>query len=84
VAETEVRNEPPIPFQIGLLQVFQEAPAAADHLQKASAAVVILLVTVEVAPEVVDPGRKEGNLDWSAATILFVQLVLLDDFFAVD
>jgi hypothetical protein len=45
---------------------------------------VILLVAVEVAPEIVDSGRKEGNLDWSAATILFVQLVLLDDFFAFD
>ena len=45
---------------------------------------VILLVFIEVAPKVVDSGRQEGNLDTSAATILFVDLVLSNDLFAVD
>jgi hypothetical protein len=84
VTETKIRNESPIPLQIGLLEVFKEAPAAANHLQETSAAMVILLVAVEVAPKVIDSGREEGNLDRSAATILFVQLVLLDDFFSGD
>ena len=45
---------------------------------------MIFLVVIEVAPKIVDSGRQEGNLDRSAATILFVELVLLDDLFAVD
>jgi hypothetical protein len=84
VTETQVRKEPPIPFHVCLLQVFQEAPTTANHLQKASAAMVIFLMTIEVASKIVDPGRKEGDLDRRAAPILFVQLILLDDFFAID
>jgi hypothetical protein len=84
VAETKVRNEPPIPFQVGPLQVFEEAAAASNHLQEAAAAVMIFLVVVEVAPKIVDSGRQEGNLDRSAATILFVELVLLDDCVAIN
>jgi hypothetical protein len=84
VTETQIRNEAPVPFRIGPLQVFQEAAAAANHFQEAAAAVVVFLMLIEVGPKVVDSGRQEGNLDGSAATILFVELELLDDFFAVD
>ncbi len=84
VTETQIRNYSPIPFQVCPLQVFQEAAAAADHLQEAAAAMVVFLVLIEVAPKAIDSGRQEGNLDGSAATILFVELELLDDFFAVD
>lgn len=84
VSETQIRNQPPVPLQIRPLQVGQEAAAASDHLQEAAAAVVVLLVVVEVAPKIVDSSRKEGNLDRSAATVLFVELILLDNFFAVD
>ena len=84
VAETKVRNEPPIPFQIRTLQVLEEAAAASDHLQEAAATVMIFLMLVEVAPKLIDPGRQEGNLDRSAPTIFFVELVFLDDFFAIN
>ena len=42
---------------------------------------MIVLVTVEMIAQVVDPLRKEGDLNGSAATIGVVQLVLLNDFF---
>jgi len=84
VTEAQIRNDPPIPFQVRPLQVFEEAAAAANHLQEAAAAVVIFLVLIEVALQVVDSGRQEGNLDRGAATIIFVDLELLDNFFAVD
>jgi hypothetical protein len=38
---------------------------------------------VEVRPQIVDAGCQESDLDGSAATIVIVELVLLDDFFAV-
>jgi hypothetical protein len=84
VAEAQVRNEPPIPFQISPLQVFEEAAAAANHLQEAAAAMMILLVVVEVAPKIVDPGRQQGDLDRSTPTILFVELIHLDDCVAIN
>jgi hypothetical protein len=72
VTETQVRNEPPIPFHVCPLEGLEEAPAASHHFQEAAATVVILLVVVEVAPKVIDSGCQEGNLDRSAASILFV------------
>jgi hypothetical protein len=44
---------------------------------------VVLLVAVEVGPQIVDAARQEGDLYWGAATILVVKLVLFDYFFAV-
>jgi hypothetical protein len=84
VTETQVRNEPPIPFKVCPLQVFEESPTTSDHLEEAAAAMVVFLVLVEVGPKIVDPGRKKGNLDGSAAPILFVDLILLDDFLAIN
>jgi hypothetical protein len=84
VTETQIRNKSPIPFHVCSLQVFEEPAAAAHHLQEAAAAMMILFVIIEVAPKIIDSGRQEGNLDRCAATILFVELVLLDCFFAID
>ena len=84
VTESKIPDEFPIPLQICLPEILQETTAFPDHLQETSTAVVVLLVPVEVATEVVDAGCQEGDLDWGAPTILFVELVLRDDFFAVD
>ncbi len=84
VTEAKIRKEPPVPLRVCPLQVFKEAAAASNHLQEAAATMVIFFVLIEVAPKVVDSGRQEGNLDRSAATIIFVELVPFNDFFAVD
>jgi hypothetical protein len=69
---------------IRVLQILEETPPLADHLQQAAAPVMILHVGIEVSPEVVDARREEGDLDWSASTIVFVELILLDDVVLVD
>jgi len=84
VTETQIRNQPPIPIQVRPLQVFEEAAPASDHLQEAAAAVVIFFVLIEVGPKIINSGRQEGSLNSGAATILFVELELLDDFFAFN
>ena len=78
--ESEVGDELAIPLDVGPLQVLEKTPTAPDHLEKAAAAVVVFHVSVEVGPEVVDARGEERDLDGSAATIVFVELVLLDDF----
>ena len=45
---------------------------------------VVLLVRVEVRPEVVDARGQNRDLDGGAATIVLVELVLLDDVFLDD
>jgi hypothetical protein len=84
MTETQIRNELPIPLQILSLQVFQEAATAPHELEKAAATVVILLVPVEVIPQLVDAGCQESDLHGCAASVCLVELVLLDDLFAVN
>jgi hypothetical protein len=45
---------------------------------------MIFLVVVEVAAEIVDPCREECDLNRSAASVLVMELMLLDNVFAVD
>jgi len=79
--ESEIGDQLTVPLDIRPLQVLEKATPPADHLEQASAAVVILLVSIEVGPEIVDAGREDGDLDRSAPTIAIVELVLLDDVF---
>lgn len=45
---------------------------------------MVLLVVVEVGPEVVDASREDRDLDGGAPDISFVELVLLNDLCSVD
>jgi len=81
--ETQVRDKLPVSLQVCASQVLLEAPTLPNHLQKATTTVVVLLVVVEVSLQILDAGCQESNLDLGAATILLVELVLLDYFFAV-
>ena len=82
--ESEIGDELSIPLDVGPLQVLEKTTASPDHLEKAAAAVMVFPVCVEVGPKVVDAGREERDLDWGAATIVLVELVLLDDFVFLD
>ena len=84
MTESQISDDLTISLDVGALQVFQKASTAAHHLEKATAAVVILLVHVEVRPEVVDTRCEDRNLDGSAPDVAVVELVLLDDFFSTD
>jgi hypothetical protein len=82
--QTQIVDELAVTRDVGVLQILEETTPLADHLEQAAAAVVILPVGIEVSPEVVDARREEGDLDWGAATIVRVELVLLDDVVLVD
>src|SRR5437870_4676522 len=63
VAETQLVDELPIALQVGALQVFQQAPALADHPEEAALPVEILGVDPEVIGEAVDPLGEQRDLD---------------------
>jgi hypothetical protein len=80
VTESQVRDQAAVPVEIRLLQIFQQPPTATHHLEQAATTVVVVLVRVEMVPEMVDALRQEGDLDGSTPDIAFVKRVLLDDF----
>jgi ABC-type branched-subunit amino acid transport system ATPase component len=84
VTELEIRDQRAVLLQIGLLNVVEQASALADHLQETLARVVILVVRAEVVDEMVDPGGEQRHLNPGRATVTLVQLVLLDNGFAID
>ena len=84
MTESQIREDLTVSLYVRSLHVFQKASTAANHFEKAAAAVVILLVRVEVRPQVVDTCCEDRNLDGSAPDVAVVELVLLDDFFSTD
>ena len=84
MSEAQVRDELAIPFDVVPLQILEKTTTTPDHLEKAAATVVVFLVSVEVAPKVVDAGREDRHLNRGASTITLVELILLDDVFFDD
>jgi hypothetical protein len=80
VTKSEVGDDLAILLDFGPLQVLEKTTTTPDHLEKASAAVVVFLVCVEVGPEVVDASGEDRDLDRGAPTVLIVELILLDNF----
>src|SRR2546426_8473217 len=63
MAETQLVDELPIAFQVGALQILQQAAALADHLQEPALPVEILRVDPEVIGKAVDPLGEQRDLD---------------------
>ena len=62
------------------LDVGQKATAAADELEQAAAAVVILLVRLEVLGQLNDSFGQQSDLDFRRAGVVAVQAMVGDDF----
>ena len=84
MAQSEVLDQFPVPVDVFSLQVLEEPPSAAHHLEEAAATVMVVLVGIEVTPEVIDPRGKNGDLDLGAPTSVLVGLILPDDLLFVD
>src|SRR5688500_7671833 len=66
------------------LQVVEQAATTVDHHQQAATAVVVLLVGLEVAGEMLDPGCEQGDLDFGGTGVVVAALVFGDDLAGVD
>jgi hypothetical protein len=84
VTESQIRDDLTVLLNVHSLHVFEKTSTATNHLEKAAAAVVILLMRVEMRPEVVDTRCEDRNLDGSTPDVTVVELVLLDDSFSTD
>ena len=74
-ANTQVRDHLTITLDVALLQVVQKAATLADHLQQATAGVVVLAVDLEVLGEVADALREQGDLDLGRTGVVIAALV---------
>src|SRR5215216_5596480 len=63
---------------ISALQVVEQAATLTDHLEEATATVVILLVGAEVVRQIVDALCEQRNLNASRSTVCLVRPKLLD------
>src|ERR687887_467282 len=78
-AEAQPRDQRAVTGHVGGLQVAQQAAAAADHLQQATAGVVVVPVDLQVLGELVDAGGEQGQLDLGGAGVAVLGGVLGDD-----
>jgi hypothetical protein len=68
-----------IPGPVFARQVLQELVAAADQFQQAAPRRMVLLMLVEVLPELIDARRDDRDLHFRRAGIFIVSLVIFDD-----
>jgi hypothetical protein len=59
VTEPQLLDQRPVVHEIGALEVREEAPAIAHHLEQAATTVMVLRVRLEVLGERVDPLGEE-------------------------
>src|SRR5579884_1050175 len=70
-ADAEALDEVLVPFRTATLQVIQQAPPARHHGQQTTAGMKILLVRLEMLPELEDTLAQDGHLNlWRTAVVL--------------
>ena len=74
-ADTKFFNDSTVTLNVVFLKVVKKVATAADHFEKAAAAVVIFLVLFKMLGKVGDSFGKNGNLNLGRAGIGFVQTV---------
>src|SRR5262245_33319066 len=77
--EYELGDDRAVPLDVLASQVLQQPASATDQHQETTAAVMVLLVHLEVLREVADPLGQDRDLDLGGARVTRRACVLLDD-----
>jgi len=78
VAQLQFLRDRLIAVQICVLQVFEQAPALADHHQQPAARAVILFVRLQMFGQMVDPLGQQRNLYVRRTRVFAMQLKLVN------
>ena len=84
VAETQLLDERPVGRQVTALQIRQQAPPRADHLEETPATMMVLRVSPEVVGERIDPLGEHGHLQGSGPGVRLVEAMLFGDCLLVE
>src|SRR5699024_1731460 len=78
LAQTQFSDQSAVTVDVLLLQIGKQVAAAADHLEQAAAAVVVVLVALQVLGQVVDARGQQRDLDLRGTGVALVQGGLFD------
>ena len=79
LADTHLLNYSLVTLGVIFLEIVQQATAPADHHEKTAARSVVLLMRTEVLGQLADALAEKGNLNFRAACVGGMGLILLDD-----
>ena len=79
LSDVQLLDDRAVTLDIDLLQVCKKISSVTDHLEKSAAAVVVLVVSLEVLGESVDAIGKDRDLNLGRTGVALVGLVLVDD-----
>src|SRR5690606_15594338 len=78
--QAELFDQALVALVVLALEIVEQAATLVDQLQQATAAVVVLLVGLEVLGQLHDARGEQGDLDFRRAGIVGAALVVGDDF----
>ena len=78
-AQVQFFDDGAVALDIGLLEVTQQVASVADHLQHATATVMVFVVGLEVLGQGVDAIRQNGDLHLGGTGVALMGLELLDN-----
>jgi hypothetical protein len=78
VPESEFLDDLPVAFDVCTLEVVEQTTTLADHLEQATAAVMVLFVGAKVLGQVIDAFGENRNLNASRSGVGLVRPILLD------
>ena len=79
LAQVQLLDDGTVACDIGLLKVTEKVTSVTNHLQHAAAAVMVLVVSLEVLGESVDAMGKNRNLNLRGTGVTLVGRVLLNN-----
>lgn len=79
LSDVQLADNGAVTLNICLLEVVEKISSVTYHLEKSAAAVVILVVSLEVFVEIVDPVSEKRDLNLRRAGISLMSSILLDN-----
>ena len=79
LSDVQLLDDRAVTLDIYLLKVSEKVSSVTDHLEKSAAAVVVLMVSLEVLGKSVDAICEDRDLNLGRTCVALVGLVLVDD-----
>ena len=79
LSDVKLLDDRTVTLDVNLCEVAEKVSSVTYHLEKATTAVVVLVVVLEVCVEAVDAVCEKRDLNLGRACVAFVSLVLVND-----
>ena len=79
LSETELFNDRTVAVDVSLLKVTEKVSSVTNHLQHTAAAVMVLVVSLEVLGKVLDSVGQKCDLNLGRTCVAFVSGIFFDN-----